>query len=150
MYLILTKEDLTKLKASTRADLMAHFLSEPMDAERFPRGTEDYNWNDRVDLTLEQVKEFMVGLSDETVTGLKIIAEEGPDIAANLLERAGIDNYANFQGRTTKRVRTITGNKNAYLLAWDDWGSEDNQQYGCGHYAVTSVTHRSLMDYFGF
>lgn len=148
MHLILTKDDLSKLKPATRADLIANLLTEAPDISRFPRNTEDYDWDGRVDLTPEQVAEFVEGCSPETVKGLELIAEEGPIIAADLLERAGIDNYGHFQGRTTKRVRTITGSKDAFLLAWDDWGSEDNQQYGCGHYAVTLATHRSLMTFF--
>lgn len=148
MYLVITQEDLSKLNPQTRAELLAALLSEPENPDRYPPNTDDYIWEDRVDLTDEQMSEFIEGCAPETVRGLRVIAEEGPVIAADKLEGVGIDNYGHFQGRTTKRVRTVTGNKNAYLLAWDDWGSEDNQQYGCGHYAVTVPTHQALLRFF--
>lgn len=149
MYLVITNEDLNRLKPKTRAELLSILLSEAPNPERFPRGTDDYGWDDRVDLTEELVAEFVEGCAPETVRGLRVIAEEGPIIAASELQKVGIVNYTHFQGRTTKRIRTVTGNKDAYFLAWDDWASEDNQQYGCGHYAVTVPTHKALMRHFG-
>ncbi|MBX9460705.1 MAG: hypothetical protein KL785_05995 [Brevundimonas sp.] len=38
---------------------------------------------------------------------------------ADMLGAAGIDNYSHFQSRVTKRTRTITGNKKAFLFTWD-------------------------------
>lgn len=108
-----------------------------------PRGLD---WHGVVDLTPGQVEAFMKGCSTRTVAGLRVIAEHGPVIHASLLDRAGIENYGHFQGRVTLRTRTITGNPNAFLLAWDDWGSKANG--GIGHYAVTAKTHRSLRIYF--
>jgi hypothetical protein len=69
-------------------------------------------------------------------------------IAANLLNEAGIENYGHFQGRVTKRTRTVTGDKHAYLFTWDDWQSEENAERGYGHYAVSEKTFRSLRRHF--
>jgi hypothetical protein len=146
MQLVLNEDDLSRLKPSTRADLLATVFREP--EKDIPKNTEDYDWENRVDLTPEQVAVFIEGCSPETVEGLRVIAEEGPDISAHLLEKAGIENWGHFQGRTTKRARTVTGNKQAYLLAWDDWQAEHNQEAGCGHYAVTRRTFDSLREYF--
>jgi hypothetical protein len=55
-----------------------------------------------------------------------------------------VDDYSSFQRSTTRRARTVTGDK-AYLLAWDDWAKAAD---GIGHYAVTPATHRSLRIYF--
>ena len=61
---------------------------------------------------------------------------------------AGIENYGHFQGRVTKRTRTITGDKHAFLFTWDDWNDGENAERGYGHYAVTDTTFRSLRGYF--
>jgi hypothetical protein len=111
-----------------------------------PRNTDGYDWENVVDLTPGQVEELMRGCSTRTRAGLRVIAEHGPIIHATLLDRAGIENYGHFQGRVTLRTRTVTGNREAYLLTWDDWQSKANG--GVGHYAVTAKTHRSLRIYF--
>lgn len=148
MMIVLTETDLSKLKPSTRTDLMAVMLSNSAALAPAQNQAEGFNWEDVVDLTPEQMSEFMDGCSEQTVAGLKVIAEHGPVIAANLLNEAGIDNYGHFQGRVTKRTRTITGNKHAYLFTWDDWQSEENQEAGYGHYAVTETTFKSLRSHF--
>jgi hypothetical protein len=110
------------------------------------RNADGYAWDDVAELTPGQVEEFMKGCSIETKAGLRVIAEHGPVIHASLLDRAGIDNYGHFQARVTKRTRTVTGNRNAFLFTWDDWQSRENG--GTGHYAVSAKTFRSLRIYF--
>jgi|GEM_PF-3832949 len=107
---------------------------------------EGFEWDDVADLTPGQVETFMAGCSLKTVAGLRVLAEHGPVIRASLLDRAGIENYGHFQGRITTRVRTVTGNRRAFLVTWDDWESEENA--GIGHYAITAKTYRSLRIYF--
>lgn len=148
MMIILNESDLNNLKPTTRADLMAAIFRSPAMPTSPQNHAEGYEWEDVVDLTPEDVAEFMQGCSTQTVAGLQLIAEHGPVIAANLLQQAGIDNYGHFQGRVTKRTRTITGNKRAFLFTWDDWNSDENAERGCGHYAVTETTFRSLRSYF--
>lgn len=144
MHIVLTENDLSKLKPSSRADILARlFPSATISSQDTPAG---FEWDDVVDLTPGEVETFMEGCSQETIAGLRIIAEHGPIIRASLLEQAGIDNYGHFQGRVTKRTRTVTGDRHAFLFTWDDWQSEQNQ--GVGHYAVTATTHRSLRVYF--
>ncbi len=87
----------------------------------------------------------MKGCAPETIAGLRVIAENGPVIKASLLDAAGIENYSHFQGRVTKRTRTITGQKGVYFFTWDDWEEAPD---GVGHYAVTGPTFRSLRIYF--
>jgi hypothetical protein len=125
---------------------MASLFSKPKTpAEELPADFGEGAFDDVVDLTPGQIEEFMSGCSEETIAGLKVIAEQGPVIHASLLEGAGIENYGHFQGRVTKRTRTVTGDKDAFLLAWDDWSEAPN---GVGHYAVTQATFRSLRIYF--
>lgn len=146
MQLVLTKEDFIALSPSTRAELLASFSSKPKPTPgQLPIGFSAADFEDVVDLTPGEIEEFMEGCSDETVAGLKVFAEHGPVIHAKLLDDAGIENYGHFQGRVTKRTRTVTKDKDAYLFAWDDWQSSDD---GIGQYAVTPTTFRSLRIYF--
>lgn len=144
--IMLSKEDLSTLSQTTRAELMAHVfgLSKPPVAD-LPEGFTQEDFDDIVNLTPGKVEEFMKGCSDETIAGLKVFAECGPVVHADLLGAAGIDNYAHFQSRVTKRTRTVTGNKKAFLFTWDDWSEHPS---GIGKYAVSTDTHRSLRIYF--
>lgn len=143
MQLILNDQDLVKLKGSTRADLMANVF--PKEKAQSAEDSEGFDWEDVADLSPGEIEEFMGGCSQETIAGLRVIAEHGPTIRANLLAQAGIENYGHFQGRVTKRTRTVTGDKDAFLFAWDDWQAQED---GIGHYAVTAKTFRSLRVYF--
>ena len=143
MQLVLTVDDLNKLKASTRADLLSTLFPKAQLSQT-DKDLEGY-WDGVVDLTPGQVEEFMDGISEQTIAGLRVFAERGPRIHASLLNEAGIENYRHFQGRVTKRTRTVTGDDEAFLFAWDDWSEADD---GVGHYEVTSDTYRSLRIYF--
>lgn len=149
MLVTLTAADFGKLKASTRQELLM-LLNEAAPAPTpAPTYGEGFDWDDVVNLNPDQVAEFIDGCSEQTVAGLKILAERGPVIEAKLLREVGIHNYGHFQGRTTKRARTITGDRHAFLLTWDDWDSEENTARGYGSFAVTETTFRSLRIYFG-
>ncbi|MFL6856904.1 MAG: helix-turn-helix domain-containing protein [Allosphingosinicella sp.] len=105
----------------------------------------DFDWTNVADLSLVQAHEFMHGCSEETKAGLRVFAEDGPTIHASLLLKAGVENYAHFQSRVTKRTRTVTRNRNAFLFTWDDWSAGEG---GVGHYAVSEKTFRSLRAFF--
>lgn len=143
MKLTLNETDLSRLSAAARAELAA--LLFPKQEASLPDGFDIDDFEDVVDLTPEQVDEFMQGCAEVTIDGLRIIAEHGPAIHASLLDEAGIENYGHFQGSVTKRTRTVTKVKGAFLFAWDDWQKAPG---GIGRYAVTDVTFRSLRQYF--
>lgn len=143
MNLMLNAKDISKLSSSARAELAALFF--PKDEASLPSGFDTDDFEDVVDLTPGQVEDFMQGCAEVTIAGLKIIAEKGPAIHASLLDDAGIENYGHFQGSVTKRTRTITKDKSAFLFAWDNWQDAPD---GIGHYAVTQATFRSLRIYF--
>ena len=146
MFIVLTKEDFNSFSPSTRAELLASLSSKPKASPgELPVGFDKDDFDGVIDLSSDQIEEFMAGCSDETIAGLKVFAEHGPVIHAKLLDDAGIENYGHFQGRVTKRTRTVTGDKEAYLFAWDDWHSAED---GIGQYAVTPTTFRSLRAYF--
>ena len=146
MMIVLTKEDLTSFSPSTRAEILASLSSKPKASpSELPMGFTADDFDGVVDMTPGQVEQLMAGCSPETIAGLKVFAEHGPVIHAKLLDDAGIENYGHFQGRVTKRTRTVTGDKSAYLFAWDTWADAED---GIGQYAVTPTTFRSLRIYF--
>ena len=148
MNITLTAEEFNTLRSSSRADILS--LLRPTEPTEQPSTqTEGFDFEDVVDLTPDQVSEFMQGCQPQTVAGLKVIAEHGPMIAANLLQMAGIENYGHFQGRVTKRTRTITGDRHVFLFALDDWSEGENAEREYGHYAVSETTFRSLRIFFG-
>ncbi len=150
MDIILTAGDLSRLKPSTRTDIVNLILGAAGSSAPTPQGTSDgWDWDEVVNLSPDRVSEFMQGCSEETIAGLRVIAEHGPIISADLLKQVGIDNYGHFQGRVTKRTRTVTGDKHSFLLSWDDWRSTENAARGFGHYGVTEITFQSLRGYFG-
>ena len=143
MNLTLSAKDISKLSSSTRAELAALFFPK-MNSDLHP-GFKKSDFDGVADLTPGQIEDFMEGCSEITIAGLRVIAENGPRIHASLLDGAKVENYGSFQGAVTKRTRTITKDKNAYLLAWDHWADAPD---GIGHYAVTGETFRSLRIYF--
>lgn len=148
MYIVITKEDLNSFSAAVRAELLASAFSKAKPSlDGIPAGFDEDDFEDVVDLTPGQVEKLIEGCAPETVAGLKVFAEHGPVIHASLLNAAGIENYSHFQGRVTKRTRTVTKDKDAYLFAWDDWDEAPNN---VGQYAVTQATFRSLRIYFKF
>jgi hypothetical protein len=148
MQLILTSEDLAAFSPATRGEILARMFGGEIDAPSAPVSTgarqaeyRGIDLTDVVDLSVRQVHRWMEAASDKTKLGLKVIAQRGPVVRAKHLTRAGIDNLPHFQSRTTIRTRTITGNREAYLLGWDDWYKVDE---GEGRYAVIHRTHSSL------
>lgn len=146
MQIVITKDDLISFSPSTRAEIIAHLTSRPKtNRGQLPTGFTADDFENVVDLTPGQVEDFMAGCSEKTIAGLRVFAEHGPVIQAKLLDDVGIEKYGHFQGRVTQRTRTVTGDENAYLFAWDDWTEVEE---GEGQYAVTPATFRSLRIYF--
>lgn len=146
MLITLTAEELSSFSPTTRAEILGLANVKPsIDMAEFPSGFDEEDFDDVVDLTTSQIEEFMEGCSEQTIAGLRVFAEHGPVIRAKLLNEAGIENYGHFQGRVTKRTRTVTKVPGAYLFTWDDWTEHSDQ---VGFYAITPATHRALRIYF--
>ncbi len=153
MQIVLTSDDLAALSEPTRRELLARLFGAGAeealpDAPDLGAAAAEYRGIDLasvVDLNFRQIRKWMEAASDRTKLGLRVIAQRGPVVRAKVLTRAGIENLSHFQSRTTIRTRTVTGNRDAYLLGWDDWYKVDE---GEGRYAVTPLTHRSLRRYF--
>ena len=149
MFITLTADDFSSLSLSTRNEILklAGAAKEGASSALSDLGVayKNVDMTGVANLTFKQVQTWMEAASDKTKSGLRVFAERGPVVRAQELIDAGIDNTSHFQSRTTIRTRTVTGDKEAYLLGWDDWGQVKENQ---GRYAVTPLTHASLRQYF--
>lgn len=151
MKLTLSKKDLSCLSARTRAEILDYLSSlTAVNKHTIDAPDSEYDsfyMSNVAELTYKQVREFMEGVSKWTKAGLRVFAEQGPFIRVSTLEEAldteGSSNYSQFQSRTTLRTRTVTGDREAYLLGWDEWKTPEE-----GRYAVTQQTYKSLRRYF--
>lgn len=151
MHIVLTPEDFRQLSKGARDEIVALVLGqgpEPVPPATGPHDGEyaGIDMTDVVDLRFRQVQKWMAAASDQTKRGLYVFARNRGIVKAKMLTEAGIENLPHFQSRTTIRTRTITGDRDAYLLGWDDWTRVED---GEGRYAVTPTTYRSLRRYFG-
>lgn len=155
MLITLTDNDVRALSPAAQAELIA--LIAPVSGSRAPALDldesvfEGFDMEGVVDLTFQQIEAWMQSTtSDKTKQGLRVFAEHGPIVSVDLLYAAGIENIDHFRSRTTMRTRTVTGDKNAFMLGWseDEWEKDGTGRYVSGHYAVTPTTHHALRRYF--
>lgn len=152
MMICLTVADVAQLSAKTQAELLGLMksslkLSDVSSLVGHPEKADfdGIDMEDVHDLTPRQVAVWMEAASEKTKAGVRVFAEKGPVVTAAEVRAAGVDNLAHFQSRTTVRTRTVTGDRTAYLVGWDDWSEVAE---GLGRYAVTPMTYESLRTYF--
>jgi hypothetical protein len=151
MFIVLTPEDLRRLRPDILREMLSHLgqgtISAAATGATVPPGAEDMNFTGVVDLMPEQVAHFMAGIKHErNIKCLRVIAEHGPVVDAKLF---GIENYSHFQASMTKRIRTITGDENASLLTWAESEKSEEGKPITYYYAVSVITYESLRKYFG-
>ena len=153
--IIVTKEAYNILSEHSKSELLAAVFGTPkkLSCEGSEFGFSDGDWVDVARLTPGQVESLIddaTSLYEGTKAALKLIAEDGPILHSTEIKEKCVDDsgtpywedLGKFQGGTTRRVRAVTGNKHAMLLAWPDW--EDGE----GYYGVTRETYRALRIYF--
>ena len=152
MMIVLTGEDIAGFSDATRNEILRRLEGSigempsrsPLPAPELSDLYHDIHMPHLEDVTFKHISKWMEGVSQRVRDGLRIIAEHGPVIEANALFEAGI-NIRQFQSATTRRTRSLTGDPQAYLLAWDRWQGMDDPM---GRYAVSPITHQSLRRYF--
>lgn len=152
MLIVLTEADLSGLSQAVRNEITG--LVTPFRADnRFlpylaPSVSAAYDGIDMQaveDVTFKHVRRLMTGLSAGVRNGLRIMAQHGPVVRAQLLIDAEIS-PRHFQSGTTRRVRALTGDRQAFLLGWDHWSDVES---GDGRFALSPITHQSLQRHFG-
>lgn len=95
------------------------------------------------DLSVAQAKKFLDRVSDKVRTTLRVIAESDPagfDMP-RVFEALGLESGTDLRGvwgGITKRVRTVLGDDEAYLIWWTE------QESGDWTGRVSATTHRSF------
>ncbi len=153
MDIVLSAADLKSLSQSARNEILQRALGEggnlpnsnPIPAPHWQQQFDDIHVENLEDITFKYVGRWMERLPDEVRQGVRIIAEHGPVIRARQLTELVID-IRRFQSATTRRTRALSGDKNAYFLAWNNWAGMDDPD---AKYAVSPITHQSLRRYFG-
>lgn len=95
------------------------------------------------DLSVAQAKKFLDRVSDKVRTTIRVIAESDPSgfDLARVREGLGVDDGTDLRGvwgGITKRVRTVLGDDEAYLIWWTE------QESGDWTGRVSATTHRSF------
>ena len=159
MRMIINQADFARLGPVAQKELLALWQASPAPAQEAPALSSAANdpryagivMEHVVDLSPEDVGEWMKGAHEKTEAGLRFFAEHGPIVDAVKLQESGVENLRHFQSRTTTRTRTVTGDKEAFLLSWDKWAYDPSnpERVISGRYVVSPTTHASLRKYFG-
>jgi hypothetical protein len=152
MMIVLTGEDLAAFSDATRTEILQHLQATvgampsrlPTPAPQFSEQFADIHDVHLEDITFKLIGRWMEGLSAPVRAGVRIIAEQGPVIRGGALMDAGIS-IRHFQQATTRRTRALSGDRESYFLAWNNWNGMDDRE---GKYAVSPITHQSLRRYF--
>lgn len=117
------------------------------DAEDAAEQSQMEGGEEPADLSVAQAKKFLDRVSDKVRTTIRVIAEADPagfDMSA-VMQALDIDDAGSLRGvwgGITKRVRTVLGDDEAYLI-W--WVEQDHGWVG----RVSTMTHRSLRKVLG-
>jgi len=107
----------------------------------------------QTDLSPAQFKQFIDGCSDKSKAALKAMVE-GPTSTfkvASVAKAAGCapTELTGVWSGLTKRVRTVTGDRKAYLWRWGTAEVDSNDRYIDQDGAVSETTYRSGRRVFG-
>lgn len=147
MNLVITNKDLQKLSLETKIELMNTLGFQIGISDQLAGNSsipQDMD-GEIEDLTYKPLKRFMSGVSEETKDKLKFFAQnDGKATVNSMFEKFGEFSWAGFQSGVTRRLRTVTNDKDANLFDWDD--SEDDWE-NCNIW-VSKITVDSLKRYF--
>ena len=106
------------------------------------------------DLTVGLVRKLTKNISDKTLSALRAIAvSPTPEFhQKDVLAAVGASGYMEARGvwsAITRRLRSIVGDPEAYLVWWEDDGIFDGEDYIDHIGRVSPMTHQSLKTHFG-
>lgn len=150
--ILIERRDIDKLSEPTRKELLGLLLkdtAEPMQAEHYfsPEGP--------TDLTPQLMKKFMSGVSTRTRDGLKVFAEQnGRAKMSDIVKALELEDWRQtkgFQSGITRRVRSVSGDEDGYLLEWDESAAvySDDEELVDGEWYLSPATTAALRIYFG-
>lgn len=143
MMLVLSPNDIGRLSPSCRAELIALMMSSDADElegdDRFPSGildrvadreiaapTADDVLEEKVvvDLSVDEARDLLANISDRSKETLKLFASGHPVALSSLIGTGGeYRDYSelkrSFVGAVNRRLRTVSGNRNAAFFSSD-------------------------------
>ena len=146
MQTILDQSDFDKLSPGAREEIAKLILARPAPGVDLDERYDGINMTAAVDLTPDQVHEFAMGASAQTMHGLRAFADHGPVISVVTLNAALEEIRAELLHDSAMRTRTVTGRLGIYLLGWNDWNLVESEDECL--YAVTPTTYESLKQFF--
>lgn len=165
--LVIALEDFDRLSPATRAELMALFGAGPAagnTAVAVPAPLEAAGLSSEEDapypLNPREAKELLRGLSHGSRGVLRLFCQNfdgrvGRVSLEELLRATGHKDSQSLRkaiSGITRRLRTVTGDKKAWILDWrdEDWQwDEAKKTYVAGAYFIDSPAIRSLCHAFG-
>lgn len=144
MYVVLTKSDFESLTSEAKGEI-AKIIG--LDAVGVDASSDEHV----KDLSVDEVKEFMSGVSDDTKQRLRIFVEHGGTTTVRKLKKiiGASFNWPGFQSGVTRRVRTVTKDPHALLFDWSDYeNAPDDCDWEECSVSVSETTFASLKQYF--
>lgn len=131
--IMLSVEDLNRLPVEARDAVLDLFRSEKdswteEEEEVTPAAGPQADEEEPVEMSFGQAKRFLAGCSEKSISIMKhVVMQPNPFRYKDLLTALGdsVDDAGGVWGGLTKRTRTITGEKNARLIIWDETMKED-------------------------
>jgi len=160
--IVIDSEHFMRLSEATRRELTAFFgqeFSPPARPEAPGVGTWDPNSDDPYPLSLREAKELVRGLSEPSRAVLRLFCEhyDGEVGRAGLEELLALTGHADSQrlrksiAGITRRLRTVTGHKQAWLIDWldEDWvWDAEKRGYVRGEYRIARPAIEALCQAF--
>jgi hypothetical protein len=153
---IIDEDQLQQLSPAARRELMSVLESDFRETRKY---YDDSDWDpeglDSYPLTIEEAKVLVNGMPEAACKALRVFVDNIDDDRgyanlAQLLDATGHSKVENINRQLAwilLRVRTATGNPDAWLVNWHmrDWiWSEDRQSYTDGKYFITEPALSAL------
>lgn len=155
--LLLSTTTLAGFSEATRLEILEHFsisISDVSTDEDALAALAPDDADGPPDLTTGLVRKLTKGVSDKTLSALRAIAKSPtPEFhQKDVLAAVGASGYMEARGvwsAITRRLRSIVGDPDAYLVWWEDEGIYDGEDYIDHIGRVSPMTHQSLKAHFG-
>lgn len=157
--IVVDARDLERLSVGARKELLALIGVHAPSVEELD--SSDSGWNPEGDhpypLSLREAKALVRGLSESSRGMLRLFCKNsdgniGRVTVRELLETTGHADAEHLQkaiSGITRRLRTVTGHREAWLLDWENEWDEERQVYFRSEYFITSPSIRSLSQALG-
>jgi len=155
---IVDQKLLQRLSPAARREVLALLTN---DLQETKAQFKDYKWNpegqESYPLSVEEAQVLISGMPEPAINALRVFIDNidgdwGYATIEQLLQATGHSKYENVLKHLSwllLRLRTVTGNPNAWLVNWHtkDWEwDEETKSYSKGRYFISSDALMSLKE----